>query len=205
MISYGWRLIGSKEDVGTSATAPAVFQTDYLSSAYPKLNIDGYSYVSLALLHTAASGVVVADVYGTNFTGEASQSDVAKNPAITVKVCTLGGGAAGVDCPAGSIPGVDVATEWASMSLTDVTSTGDGEILGLMSIYAGFKGAEMVETGTAGNTFGSFATTAHHTIAGSASIAGSVTIPCSLFSSLQFDMYSTVGTDDVYLIGCAFG
>lgn len=205
MISYGWRLIGSKENVGNSANAPAVFQTDYLSSEYPKLNIDGYSYISLALLHTAASGTVVADVYGTNFTGESSQSDVEKNAAVTQKAFILGGGATGVVCPGGTIPGVDVETEWASMSLTDVTSNGDGEILGLMSVYAGFKGAEMVDTGTANNAFGAFATTAYHTITGSASIAGSVTIPCSLFSSLQFDIYSTVASDDVYLIGCAFG
>lgn len=207
MISYGWRLIGSGQDVGISASGIDAFQTDYISSGNPKLIVDGYSYISIALLHTnTASANAKADIYGVNFTGESSQSDVEKNAAINQKICTIQGAAAAIPCPANTIPGVDVDTEWGIASvLTDVASSGDGEMLGLMSSYAGFKGSELVQTGTANNVFGSVVTNAYHTVTGGSVIPGSITIPCSMFAALQFDLYSTVATDDVYVIGCAFG
>ena len=206
MISYGWKLVGSQDDAGDSATAIAPLQTDFKTSTVPKFFIDGYSYVQIALLHTNTSGAPVVDVYGTNFLGESAQSGSFDETATNVKLATITGNAAGVATPANTIPGVTVDTEWSSINgVTDVVSTGDGEMLGLMSSYAGYKGSVLAKTGTFNNSAESLASVGYVTIAGSDAILGSVIIPCSLFSALQFDLYATAATDDVSVIACAFG
>jgi hypothetical protein len=206
MISYGWKLVGTKDDAGDSATAIPALQTDYATSSVPRFTIDGYSYVQLALLHTNASGAPLCDVYGTNYLGESSQTGATDGTVMNVKLATITGNAAGVTTPAGTIPGVDVATEWSSINgITDIISSGDGEMLGLMSSYAGYKGSVLAKTGTVSAAFESLATEGYVTITGSDAILGSVIIPCSLFASLQFDLYATASTDDVSVIACAFG
>jgi len=205
MISFGWRLVGSRDNVPTSADGISVVQSDFPKSDCPHLVIDGFSYVRIAILHTGGGNVPEVDVYGTNSTGETAQSNFT-GVALNEKLTVITGAAAGVSVPAGTIEGVDVATEWSSIaSVSDITSSGNGHMLGVVSIYAGFKGAEVAETETAVTTYGSDVVQNYHAILGSASVLGTVTIPCGLYAALQFDVSSDAATDDVFIVACPFG
>lgn len=206
MISYGWRLVGSRDNVPTSADGISVVQSDFPKSTCPYMVLDGFAYVRFALLHTGTGNVPEVAIHGTNFTGESAQGVIESGTALNEQLTVVAGAAAGVAVPAGTIKGVDVDTEWSSIaSVSDITSSGNGHMLGMVSMYAGFKGAEVAETGGANNTYGHDEVQNYHAILGSASVLGTVTIPCGLYSAFQFDLYSDAATDDVFLIACPFG
>ena len=206
MISFGWRLVGSRDNVPTSADGISAVQSDFPKSTCPYMVLDGYTYVRFALLHTGTGNVPQVAIHGTNFTGESAQTDISYGTALNEALTVVQGAAAGVAVPAGTIKGVDVDTEWSSIaSVSDITSSGNGHMLGVVSMYAGYKGAEVAETGTASNTYDNDAVQNYHAILGSASVLGTVTIPCSLYSAFQFDLFSNAATDDVFLIACPFG
>ena len=101
---------------------------------------------------------------------------------------------------------MDVDTEWAKVNgLSDITSAGNGHMLGLVSLYAGYKGAVVAETGTAAATYESDVVRNYHAILGTDALLGTVTIPCGLYGAFQFDIHSNDATDDVFVIACPFG
>ena len=208
MRSHGWQLIGSKENAGDAATAIPAIQTDFNSTAVPKLFTEGYSYVAIALLHTEAAQAPIVDVYGGNFLGSPSQNNSVKGTVFNSKLCTVTGFANGVSVTGGTVPGVDADTEWSSIvGITDVAASGDGEMMGMLSIYGGFSGPAMSDRGSDSSDFefGNLASKEYVSVAGSDSILGYLIVPCSLYSVLQFDLYSSSATNDVSVIGCAFG
>lgn len=205
MISYGWRLVGSRDNVPTSADGISVVQSDFPKSTCPYMVLDGYAYVRLALLHSAVGQTPRVDVYGTNITGETAQSNFT-GVAFNEKLTVVAGSSDGVAIPPGTIEGVGVQTEWSSIaSVSDITSAGNGHMLGMVSMYAGYKGAEVAETSLANNTYGNDAVENYHAILGSDVLLGTVTIPCGLYGALQFDLHGSSAADDLFVIACPFG
>ena len=188
MIVHGWKNLGERT-LGTSATTVNEIATSLDAERY--VDVDGFSYCLIGL--GSVSGSSNCEVWGTWYDGESSQT---QNTLINCKLGEIQTtGDATLTVPAGTL-GCSVATGWNRVNdWADAVSTGDAEVMGLACRVAGYAGPEMVQLGTAADTFGSFASDGYITHKGTADGPGFVVVPCGLFSGLQLAHYRSGGAE----------
>jgi len=202
MISHGWKLVG-EFSVGTVSTPLTTVTTTPPGQC--NFICDGFSNLMIMMLQVGSTRSSDLRVLGTNSDAEsAQQQTIYVNQEIgTLRHATTVCGA----FAAGDFGLSQAYTNHASDGFGDVASNVNAKVMGLISRFARYDGAEVSTIGTAPTTgvYGNFASDQYHVNRGAAGLGLSfMTMPVGAFSRICFDGVTDSGTAELAVLVCPF-